>query len=93
MVFGAMESSKNVAYRSAISLSLAGKLREASECNIVRSVHLSNVQNPYKFHYTTDWFIGILKLFTMVYYNPHITGQHYPLYNLNNQVFFVAHVA
>ena len=24
----------------------------------------------------------------MVYYNPHITGQYNPLYNLNNQGFF-----
>ena len=33
----------------------------------------------------TSCLIGIL---TMVYYNPHITGQYNPLYNLNNQGFF-----
>ena len=28
----------------------------------------------------------------MVYYNPYTTGYYNPLYNLNNQVFFIAHM-
>ena len=40
------------------------------------------------FHYT-GWLIGIL---IMVYYNPYITGEYNPLYNLTNQGFFIAHM-
>ena len=29
----------------------------------------------------------------MVYHNPYIPGQYNPLYTVNNQVFFIAHMA
>ena len=45
---------------------------------------VSHQKNPPTFQYT-GWLIGILIL---VYYNPHITGQYNPLYNLTNQGFF-----
>ena len=49
---------------------------------------MSHEKNPPTFHYT-GCLIGIL---TMVYCNPHITGQYNPLYNPNNQGFFIAHM-
>ena len=42
-------------------------------------------KKPSYFPWNTGWLIGIL---IMVYYNPHITGQYNPLYNLTNQGFF-----
>ena len=42
-------------------------------------------KKPSYFPLNPGWLIGIL---TMVYYNPHITGQYNPLYNPNNQGFF-----
>ena len=44
----------------------------------------SRVESQY-----TGWLIDIL---IMVYYNPYITGWYNPLYNLTNQVFFIAHM-
>ena len=46
--------------------------------------YMSHEKNPPTFHYT-GWLIGIL---IMVYYNPYITGQYNPLYNLTNQGLF-----
>ena len=53
--------------------------------------HLSSIQMSHEkklitFHYTGC----LIRILTMAYYNPSIIGYYNPLYNLNNQGFFIA---
>ena len=40
---------------------------------ITMAKHVSHEKNHLTFHYT-GWFIGIIGILIMVYYNPYITG-------------------